>query len=118
MPLLRLMACSIAAFAALISAGHAGPCAVDIDTMQRRIDARLEAIAAAGPFMREGAFAGMGDQPTPRSIAAVEARRGEISTRKVAAVRRAMAQARAADAVGDNRTCEKMLARVTRVLGP
>ena len=113
MPLLRLMACSIAAFAALISAGHAGPCAVDIDTMQRRIDARLEAIAAAGPFMREGAFAGMGDQPT-----AAEARRGEISTRKVAAVRRAMAQARAADAVGDNRTCEKMLARVTRVLGP
>jgi hypothetical protein len=52
------------------------------------------------------------------SIAAAEARRGEISTRKVAAVRRAMAQARAADAVGDNRTCEKMLARVTRVLGP
>jgi hypothetical protein len=88
MSLLRLMACSIAAFAALISAGHAGPCAVDIDTMQRRIDARLEATAAAGPFMREGAFAGMGDQPTPRSIAAVEARRGEISAHKVAAVRR------------------------------
>jgi hypothetical protein len=107
MSLLRLMACSIAAFAALTSAGHAGPCAVDIDTMQRRIDARLEAIAA-----------GMGDQPTPRSIAAAEAKRGEISTRKVAAVRRAMAQARAADAAGDNRTCKKMLARVTRVLGP
>ncbi len=118
MVVLRLLACSGVALAAMISVGDAGPCAADIDAMQGRIDAKLEAIAAAGPFMREGTFAGMGDQPTPRSIAAAEVRSGEISARKVAAVRQAMAQARAADVAGDDHVCEKALAKVRRVLGP
>jgi hypothetical protein len=116
--MLRLLACSGAAFAAMISSGQAGPCEADIGIIQGRIDAKLEAIAAAGPFMREGAFAGMSDQPTPRSIAAAEVRSGELSAQKVAAVRQAMARARAADAAGDGRACEKALAKVRRVLGP
>jgi hypothetical protein len=36
----------------------------------------------------------MSDQPTPRSIVAAEVRSGELSARKAAAVRAAMAQAR------------------------
>jgi hypothetical protein len=84
--------------------------------MQARIDAKVEAIAAAGPFLREGAFAGMGDQPTPRSIAAAEARRGEISWQTVDAVQQDMARARTADAAGDGRACRIALAEVRRMI--
>lgn len=118
MGVLRLTTWSAATLAATISASHAGPCAADIDATQGRIDAKVEAIAAAGPFMREGSFAGMSDQPTPRSIAAAEVRSGELSRRKFNAIRAAMAQARAADAAGNTKACEKALARVRRVLGP
>ena len=42
------------AFAAAMSASYAGPCSDEIDNMQARIDAKLEAQAAAGPTAREG----------------------------------------------------------------
>jgi len=47
--------------------------------MQSRIDAKLEAKAAAEPTAREGVSAGMSDQPTPRSIAAAEEKLGDVS---------------------------------------
>ena len=112
----RLLILSAAVLAASLSASQAGPCTKQIDRMQARIDAKVEAIAAAGPFMRQGAFAGMGDQPTPRSIAAAEARRGEISWQTVDTVRHAMARARAADAAGDGHACRIALAEVRRVI--
>ena len=49
-----------------VSAVDAGPCADAIDAMQARIDAALEAKAAAGPTGKEGVPAGMSVQPTPR----------------------------------------------------
>ena len=49
------------AFAAAMSASYAGPCSDEIDNMQARIDAKLEAKAAAGPTAREGVGAGMSD---------------------------------------------------------
>ncbi len=55
-----LMTWSTAALCALLSAAHAGSCSNDIDRMQARIDARVEAIAAAGPFVPPGISAGMG----------------------------------------------------------
>ena len=85
--------------------------------MQARIDAKVEAIAAAGPFMGEGAFAGMSDQPTPRSIAAAEARRGEISWQTVDAVHQDMTRARAADSAGDRAACRTALAAVRHAIG-
>jgi hypothetical protein len=100
------------------SAGYAGPCADAIDAMQARIDAKLEAKAAAGPTAKEGVPAGMSVQPTPRSIAAAEEKLGEISPRQVKAMQRGMARARLADKVGDQRACKKALASVQRVLGP
>jgi hypothetical protein len=112
----RLIAWGMAAFAASTSVSHAGPCAADLDRMQARIDAALEAKAAAGPPSKEGGFAGMSDQPTPRSMAAVEVRLGELSPHAVAVVKKAMAQARAADAAGEEKACKKALARVRRVL--
>ena len=106
------------AFIASISASYAGPCSNDIGRMQGRIDAKLEAKAAAGPYAGESAMAGMSDQPTPRSMATVEERLGEISPKTVDAVAQAMARARAADAAGDKDACEKALADTQRALGP
>src|SRR5262249_28089245 len=104
--------------AALMSTSSAGPCSDQIDSMQARIDAKLEAKAAAGPTAREGIGAGMSDQPTPRSMATAEERLGEVSSQTVNAVRQAMAQARAADSAGDKNACEQALTDVRRAIGP
>jgi hypothetical protein len=111
----RLMLWSAVAFAASLSAAHAGSCSDDIDRMQARIDARVEAIAAAGPFVAPGIFAGS-VQPTPFGMATVEEKMGEVSRNKVDAIRDAMAQARAASAAGKYRACEKALADVRHIM--
>jgi hypothetical protein len=49
MTIQRLMALSAAALAVSMSAGYAGPCSREIDRVQARVDAKLEAIARAGP---------------------------------------------------------------------
>jgi hypothetical protein len=113
----RLLVFGAIAFAASISASYAGPCSNEIDNMQARIDAKLEAKAAAGPTAKEGVAAGMSDQPTPRSIAAAEEKLGEISPQTIDAVRRAMMRARAADSAGDKNACEQALADVQRAMG-
>ena len=113
----RLATWSIVAFASM-SASYAGPCSEDIDNMQARIDATLEAKAAAGPFAKESVRAGMSDQPTPRSMAVAEERLGEISPQKVDAISKAMARARAADGAGNKHGCEQALAEVKRLLSP
>ena len=81
----RLLVFGAIAFIASISASYAGPCTDDIDKMQSRIDAKLQAKAAAGPTGRQvGASTHV--QPTPRSIAAAEEKLGEVSAETVAAV--------------------------------
>jgi hypothetical protein len=114
----RVLVFSAMAIAATVSATHAGPCSAQIDAMQARIDAKFEAKAAAGPAAKEGVAAGIGLQPTPASIAAAEEKLGDISPRKVKAIKRGMARARVADKVDDLRACRKALASVQRVLGP
>ena len=51
--------------------------------MQARIDAKVEAIAAAGSFALLGISAGMGVQPTPFGMATIEEKMGEVSGNKV-----------------------------------
>ena len=114
----RLFVFSAIAFAASISTSYAGPCSEEIGNMMARIDAKLEAKAAAGPTAREGVGAGMSDQPTPRSMAAAEEKLGEVSPQTVEAVRQAMLRARAADSAGDITACEQALADVQRAIGP
>ena len=114
----RVLVFAAMAAAVTASAAHAGPCSGQIDTMQARVDAKLEAKAAAGPSAKQGVAAGIGMQPTPASIAAAEEKLGDISPRKVKAMNRGMARARVADKVGDLRACQKALAAVQRVLGP
>ena len=101
-----------------ISASYAGPCSGDIEKMEARINAALEAKAAAGPPAKEGTFAGMSEQPTPRSMAAAEEKLGELSPQTINAVRQAMAKARAADRAGDSSVCASALAEVQRAIVP
>ncbi len=116
MRILQLAMCSAlgsaAALGMIIPAAQARPCSKDIDRMQARIDARLEAIAAAGPFVPPSVAAGMGVQPTPFGMARVEERMGEISRNKVDMIRDSMAKARAANAAGHDLACEQALAEV------
>jgi hypothetical protein len=59
-----------------MSASIGSPCYQDIDHVQAKIDAMLEAQAVAGGSARESTAAAMHRQPTPRSIAAAEAQLG------------------------------------------
>jgi hypothetical protein len=54
---LRILVFSAMAVAASASATYAGPCADQIDAMQARIDAKLEAKAATGPTAKQGVAA-------------------------------------------------------------
>jgi hypothetical protein len=97
---------------------YAGPCSLDIERMQARIDAKMGQRAAAGPAARESTAATTHRQPTPGSIAAAEEKLGEVSAQTAEAIARDMARARAADSAGDNSACERALADVQRAIGP
>ncbi len=116
MHILQLITWSSLALFASLPPAHAGSCSNDIDRMQARIDAKVEAIAAAGPFVPAGVSAGFGVQPTPFGMATVEERMGEVPHNKVDAVREAMARAHAASAAGNYKACEKALADVRRIM--
>jgi mRNA-degrading endonuclease toxin of MazEF toxin-antitoxin module len=118
MRVLQMMASVAVLWVASVSASTAGPCSAGIDAMQSRVDARLEANAAAGPTAKEGVAATTDVQPTPRSIAAAEERLGEVSPQMVEAIGQAMQRARAADGAGDKSACEQALADAQRALGP
>jgi hypothetical protein len=103
--------------AALAQPSHAGPCSADIDATQARIDAKLEAEAAAGKTAPESTAATAHRQPTPDSIAGAEARIGDISGKLVHAVEVDMASARRDDAAGDENGCKEALSKVHKALG-
>jgi hypothetical protein len=98
------------------SESFAGPCLQEIDRVQARIDAKLEAQAAAGRFARESTAATMHRQPTPESIAAAEVNLGDASPEKVQAAETFMTRARDADGAGDQSACERALTEAQRVL--
>ena len=114
----RYLGLCAAVLVASMSASYAGPCLDEIGTMEARIDARLKAIAAAGPPATAEAMEGPNSpQPTPRSIAGVLERMGEIRPETVQAIQQGMARARAADTNSDKAACEQALAEVQRNLG-
>lgn len=114
----RPLIVSAAVLAASASVAHAGACAAKIDAMQARIDAKIEYVAAHGRTAKQSVAAGMSVQPTPRSIENAETKLGELNQHMIRNIRRAMTRARAADARGNERRCEKELSRVQRALGP
>jgi hypothetical protein len=96
------------ALALSIVTSHAGPCSLEIDRMQVRVDAMIAATAAAGPSARESSAATMHRQPTPNSIATAKKgsekarepgarwqrwrRRGKPTARAIRAVASALSQ--------------------------
>jgi hypothetical protein len=118
MTIQHLMVLSAAALVASMSAGYAGPCSQAIDSMQARVDARLDAMARLGPSAPESSGALLHRQPTPGSIAAAESRLGDLSPAAVAGITAAMARAREADGSGDASACEQALADVQRAISP
>jgi hypothetical protein len=107
-----------AAFATSTVASYAGPCSNEIDRMQARIDAGVEAVAPTGPSAPESPGALLHRQPTPGSIAAAESKLGDVSSRTVEAVEAAMARAREADLANDKNGCDQALADVRQAIGP
>jgi hypothetical protein len=61
----------------------AGPCTQDIERLQAQVDARIDAVAGAGPAGPESNAARLHREPTPGSIAAAEQRLGEGSPWKL-----------------------------------
>ena len=106
----------VIAFQASLATSYAGPCTDEINLMQARLDAALEAKAATGPRADESTFATMHRQPTPKSLATVEEKLGSLSSEKADAVLQGMARARAADNAGDKDGCEQALVDVKRAL--
>ena len=113
-PLITLTALALALS---VTSSSAGPCSQEIDRMQARIDAALEARAASGPAAREGAGALVHRQPTPGSIAADEERLGDLSAQTTEIVAQGLVRARAADSAGDKSACEQALVEVKRAIG-
>ena len=115
---LRSATLGAAACLASMSMSYAGPCSGEIDRVQARVDAKLDAVAATGPSGPESAAATRHQQPTPGSIAAAESRLGDFSAATVAAIKAGMTRAREADRAGDAAACEQALAGVRRAIGP
>ena len=92
-----LLACVAVVLVTSITASLASPCLQQIDRVQAKIDAKLEAIAAVGRSARESTAATMHRQPTPESIADAEANLGDVSLEKVEAAEALLARARDAD---------------------
>jgi exonuclease VII large subunit len=122
MRILRSMILGVAALGVFLAAARvearAASCAKDIDAMQARLDARLEAVAARGRSAPQSVKADMSAQPTPSSIAKAEEKLGELNQHMVRNVRRALNRARVAEARGNARRCQIELSVARRALGP
>jgi hypothetical protein len=118
MTIRRLLVLSAASLITSTIAAYAGPCSPEIERMQARVDARVEAAARAGPPAAESSDARLHRQPTPGSIAGAESRLGGIPSQTANVVREAMTRARQADQAGDMPACEQALAEVQRTIGP
>jgi len=116
MTICRSLATAAAILAASTPASYASPCSEAIDRMQAKIDAKLEAATAIGPYAVESTAATMHRQPTPRSIASAEVRLGDVSKEQAKAVGAAMSRAREADRVDDQSGCEQALSDAERIL--
>jgi hypothetical protein len=96
---------------------YPGVCSQQIVQMQDRINAVLDSAAEAGPAADETLAATLHRQPTPKSIAAAEAKIGDLSPETVRTLGEAMARARQADISGDNAVCEQALGDAQRAIG-
>jgi hypothetical protein len=118
MMVLRSILWLVITLPASLSTGYAGPCTVEIERMQARLDSALETKLETGPQAAESTSATMHRQPTPKSLAAAEGNLGNLSSEKVQAISQAMARARAADNASDKDGCQQALVDVQRAINP
>jgi hypothetical protein len=99
---------------ALLSAApaYADSCTRSITRVQAKVDAAIAARAGSGPWRPESVGAGLGHQPTPRSLAAAEGGNG----RPLEDATNSLQRARAADRSGDIATCNQELANARAIL--
>ncbi len=97
---------------------YAGPCTKDLERIQLLVDAKLNAVAAAGPTTGQSVGAQMHRQPTPGSMAQAEQKLGELPPATITKVKDAIARARSADAAGDAAGCQQALSEVEREIAP
>ena len=116
MPLLRAVLAGALTSVLMVQPVLAGPCTQDIDRVQAQVDARIDAVAGAGPAGPESNAARLHREPTPGSIAAAEQRLGE--GRPMEAALAALARARTADGAGDRTACERALADARQAISP
>ena len=116
MSIWHIVMLSAGAVAASTIGSQAGPCFADFHRMEARIEAWLNAKAAAGPTAQESSEALLHRQPTPRSIAAAQSRLGTVSPQKLDAIRQGMARAHEADSAGDLEACRRALSGVEPLL--
>ena len=109
MTIRHLLVISASAFFLVTLPCKAGPCSEDISRMRTAIDAKLNALAAAGSSETQGIGAQLHRQPTPHSIAEAQSKSGALSPTTIEKVTDAMDRARKADAAGDKVACEDAL---------
>jgi hypothetical protein len=117
MTIQRSVATSAIILALSVSASYAGPCSQEIDHMQAKFDAKLEARAAVAPSAPESPAATAHHQPTPNSIAGAEAKLGVLSPEQITTVTEALRRAREADRGGDQSACEQALSEAQHAIG-
>ena len=116
MSIWHIVMLSAGAVAASTIASEASPCSPEIYRMEARIEARLNAKAAAGSTAQESSEALLHRQPTPRTIAAAESRLGTVSPQMIDAIMRGMARVREADRTGDLNACRRALSDMESLL--
>jgi hypothetical protein len=99
-----------------VTAGHAGPCTAQIDAVQAQVDARVAAVAGAGPVQRESTSDPLRRESTPGSIPRAKESLGEKDS--VGRALSALERAREADRGGNEENCEQALAEARRAIGP
>src|SRR5262245_48106309 len=92
----------------------AGPCALDIERIQARVDARIEAAIDTVRFAREARRAFGLPGPAPGSTASAESARRDATWIGEAVA--ALVRAREADVAGDDNACEQALAEAQRAI--
>jgi len=116
MPFRQLLVIGASSFLLLTLPCKAGPCSEDIGRMRTAIDAKLNALAAAGPSEKQGVGAQTHRQPTPHSIAEAQSKTGALSPTTIEKVTNAMDRARKADAAGDKVACEDALSDAKKLI--
>jgi hypothetical protein len=105
---LSLVTCS--ALLASLMMAHAGPCTAEIERLKSEIDTKVKAQLAGNPSVTEGVAAAIQGQPSPGAKANAPTAQSVAPLQNIGTVYLALAQAMAADTLGDKGKCDQAIA--------